>query len=466
MSSTEESLSEAGGGSPRATRGPRVAILGAGPVGLEAALAATDAGLEFTVYEAAPEVAASLRAWGHVRLFTPWEMNVSPRMRRHLGHQDERDQAPPAGSDACPTGRQLATEVCDRLAALPEIAPRLRLGTRVLAVGREGLLKHEEIATAERGRHPFRLLLATAVAGDGGTAPAEGAVGTSAGAASGGSSAAAATAREWVDLADVVIDATGTWGHPNTLGDGGIPAPGERQLAGEIRRTIPDLSREAEDWAGRTVLVAGAGASAQTAVRDLAELARAAPDTRVIWALRHADPDWGSPPGDPLPQRARLAATARELAAGGSPAVTAERGVVVEEIARQPSNGGGSDSGRFAVTLRRIEASGQAGNGRRQVLVDRVLSLTGAVGDHQLYRQLQVHECYATSGPIKLSAALLGAAAGDCLEQTSHGVEALTNPEPGFFILGSKSYGRNNAFLLRVGWEQVAEVFAALAGQG
>ena len=29
-------------------------------------------------------------------------------------------------------------------------------------------------------------------------------------------------------------------------------------------------------------------------------------------------------------------------------------------------------------------------------------------------------------------------------------------------MLGSKSYGRNNTFLLRVGWEQVAEVVEAL----
>ena len=29
-------------------------------------------------------------------------------------------------------------------------------------------------------------------------------------------------------------------------------------------------------------------------------------------------------------------------------------------------------------------------------------------------------------------------------------------------MLGSKSYGRTNTFLLRVGWEQVAEVFEAL----
>jgi len=313
------------------------------------------------------------------------------------------------------------------VAALPEVAPHLRLGTRVTAVGREGLLKHEEIATAERGRRPFLLLLAER---DGG---------------------------ERVELADVVIDATGSFGQPNSLGDGGIPAPGERQLGGEIRRSIPDLARDAADWAGRTVLLAGAGASAQTAARGLAELARAAPGTRVIWALRRAEPTWGSPPDDPLPERARLATAAAELADGASPAVTAARGVVVAAVARAAGVDGGD--GRLAVTLR---AGGGGADGVRQVTVDRVLSLTGAVGDHQIYRQLQVHECYATCGPIKLSAALLGAAAGDCLEQTSHGVEALTNPEPGFYILGSKSYGRNNSFLLRVGWDQVTEVFAAL----
>ena len=98
--------------------------------------------------------------------------------------------------------------------------------------------------------------------------------------------------------------------------------------------------------------------------------------------------------------------------------------------------------------------------------VDRILSLTGYVGDHRLYRQLQVHECYATSGPMKLAAALLGAGSDDCLTQESHGADTLVNPEPGFFLLGSKSYGRNPTFLMRVGWQQVEEVFGLLGGDG
>ncbi len=388
---------------------PRIAILGAGPTGLEAALAAAEAGNPFTLYEAAPTVAGNVRAWGHVRLFTPWDMNVSPRMRRHV----EAPEGP-----ECPTGRDLAERVFEPIAALPEIAPNLRLGVRVLSVGRQGLLKHEEIASPERGKRPFRLLLA-----DG-------------------------SGREWTETADVVIDATGTWGHPNTLGDAGIPAPGERAFGDEIRRDIPDFSREAEDWAGKTVLLAGAGHSAQTAVRDLAMLSLRAPGTRVIWVLRNPQPDWGPHlKDDPLPERGKLSAQGAAFAAGFLPAVEARLGFVVEEVSRP--------NGRFAVTLRN-------GNGTETVEADRILSLTGFVGDQGLYRQLQVHECYATCGPIKLSAALLGAGNGDCMAQTTHGAETLANPEPGFFILGSKSYGRNNTFLMRIGWEQVGEVFGLL----
>ncbi|HEV2852441.1 MAG TPA: FAD-dependent oxidoreductase [Thermoanaerobaculia bacterium] len=388
---------------------PRIAILGSGPTGLEAALAAADAGFPFTLYEAAPTVAGNVRAWGHVRLFTPWEMNVSPRMRQHL---EAAGREVPGGPEY-PTGRELAGKLFEPLASLSEIAPDVRLGTRVLSVGRQGLLKHEEIATAERGRRPFRILLSDE------------------------------TGREWTETADVVIDATGTWGNPNTLGDGGIPAPGERSFAEEIRRDIPDFSLEAADWAGKTVLLAGAGHSAQTAVRALAEL----PETRVVWILRNPEPSWGTHAGDPLPERARLAAEAAALAGGASPAVEVRRGVAVEEVAKP--------NGRFEVVLRN-------GSGSERIEVDRILSLTGAVGDHGLYRQLQVHECYATCGPIKLSAALLGAGSSDCLAQTTHGAETLTNPEPGFFILGSKSYGRNNSFLMRIGWEQVGEVFGLL----
>ncbi len=395
------------------TAKPRLAILGAGPTGLEAALAAADAGLPFTLYEAGPAVASHVRAWGHVRLFSPWRLDVSRRMRRHLG---AAGQAPPDG-EACPTGAELVERLLAPVAALPAVAPHLRLGARVLAVGRRGLLKHEEIATAQRAARPFRLLVA----------------------ANGG---------ERIEEADAVLDCTGTYGGPNALGDGGIPAPGETELASRIARHLPDLAAEEGAWAGRRILLAGAGHSAQTAAVALAELAARRPGTRVVWPLRSPEPRWRIDAADPLPERSRLTAAARAVAEGDG-AVLPLQGVVVEAL-RAAGDG-------IEVTLR-------AGDGtRRTETVDRILSLTGYLGDHLLYRQLQVHECYATSGPMKLAAALLGSGAdSDCLQQTSHGAETLVNPEPRFFLLGSKSYGRNTTFLMRVGWEQVGEVFSLL----
>ena len=101
------------------------------------------------------------------------------------------------------------------------------------------------------------------------------------------------------------------------------------------------------------------------------------------------------------------------------------------------------------------------------MVVDRVLALNGGVGEFGLYRQLQVHECYASAGPMALAAALLaaGGGGGDCLAQAGAGPEALRTPEPGFFILGAKSYGCTSQFLLRLGWEQVDDVFGLLEAE-
>ncbi len=374
-----------------------LAVLGAGPTGLEAALAGVQRGWDVTVYEQAPRVAGHVRDWGHVRMFTPWAMNVSPRAAALVGV--------PAAA-ACPTGDEYAAHL-DRVAAhLPDV----RLSTQVLQVAREGLLKNEEIGTAARGARPFRLLVRRP---DG---------------------------REVVERADVVLDCTGTYGGPLPAGQGGIPAPGERGLEHRIVRRIPRFDGA---WARRRALLVGAGFSAQTAARDLA-----AAGADVTWAVRRERPVWGAVEGDSLPDRAALVRSSERLAEGAVPGARVLRGVTVEEFREE--------DGDVVVTLRR------PGGESAEVRADVVVSLTGGIGDSGLYRQLQVHECYATEGPIALAATLLGAAGGDCLAQTSAGVDVLRNPEPRFFVLGSKSYGRTNTFLLRVGWEQVAEVVDAL----
>lgn len=399
----------------------RIAILGAGPIGLEAALAASQAGLPFTVYEASLAVAGNVRSWGHVRLFTPWPMNVSSRMRDALAAAGRE----PPGGDRCPTGWELVEEVLEPVAALPSIEPNLRLGTRVLEVGREGLLKSDEIGTGTRGERSFRLLVRLP---DG---------------------------SERVERADVVLDCTGTYHNPNALGAGGIRAPGEEEVSDLIIRRIPDLEApeldgEAPDWDGERILLVGAGHSAQTAARDLADLMDRAPETRVTWVIRSREPTFGAVEDDPLPARDALVERAAELASPGSP-FDVRTGRSVEALRPSPEG--------IVVTLGGPEVDAE------EVTVDRIVSLTGSVGDARIYRQLQVHECYATSGPMGLASALLASSSVDCLVQESQGPDTLRNPEPDFFILGRKSYGRNSTFLMRVGWEQVEEVFSILAPQ-
>lgn len=389
-----------------------IAILGAGPTGLEAALATHEHGYSFTLYESAPCVAGHVHGWRHVRLFTPWKMNMSARMRRALDRQGSA--IPPL--EECPTGGELMDRLFRPLAESDEISGNLKLGTRVVSVGREGLLKHEEIGTAGRAQRAFRILVEDA---DG---------------------------KESLETADIVLDCSGNT-VPNTLGGSGLPALGERRLESRIDRDVP-TSEAAERLAGQTVVLVGAGHSAQTALEALSEVAGRHPQTHIHWVLR------GDAPGiiedDPLSERRRLMSHAARLAESGSEFLTVHRQSTVDAITE-------SDDERLTVVLRKE-------HGNEEIVADRILALTGKVGDHLLYRQLQVHECYATSGPMKLAAALLGASggAGDCLAQTSLGPDTLRSPEPGFFILGSKSYGRRNDYLMQVGWQQVDEIFELL----
>jgi cation diffusion facilitator CzcD-associated flavoprotein CzcO len=53
-----------------------VAVIGAGPVGLAAAAHLLTRGETPIVFEAGSAVAQSVRAWAHVRMFSPWGFNV------------------------------------------------------------------------------------------------------------------------------------------------------------------------------------------------------------------------------------------------------------------------------------------------------------------------------------------------------------------------------------------------------
>src|SRR5215470_454088 len=122
-----------------------LAIIGAGPIGLEAALAAVDRGFDVHVFERG-EIGAHPRAWGHVRMFTPWRMNVGPAGRAHL----ERTGWTMPDAETCPTGEELADRLLAPIAALPELKDRVHTHAQVVHASRRGLLKGDLPGRSER----------------------------------------------------------------------------------------------------------------------------------------------------------------------------------------------------------------------------------------------------------------------------------------------------------------------------
>ncbi len=403
-------------------------MVGAGPIGLEAALQATHLGFDVRVYEAG-RVGRHCLEWGHVRMFSPWSMNCSPLGLRVLAGEGRPPYRDPA---ECPSGRDYARRYLAPLAGSAALRGRVLEGRRVVAIGREGLTKSDRIGDPARASGIFRILVEL-----------------------GGS--------RTVETADRVIDASGTYGRHRHPGDGGIPVPGEERAGRLIDYHLPDvLGRDRRRFAGRRIIVIGSGYSAATAAVALRDLARASPGTRVVWSYRR---DTLSPcerfPDDPLPLRDALAAEANALAAGSDPAcLTPAPGTLLTAIRPvRPGPGPPRRSPGLRVTLRR-------GKSTRTLRVDRVVALTGYEPDRSIYAELQIHECYATGGPMKVAAALIagGAASADCLSAPAADASSLANPEPGFFILGSKSYGRNSSFLIRNGIEQVRIALGQLPG--
>jgi glycine/D-amino acid oxidase-like deaminating enzyme len=389
-----------------------IAVIGAGPVGLAAAAQLIARGLEPLVLEAGPEIGQAVRAWGHVRMFSPWRYNTDAAARALL--EAEGWTAPEA--EAYPTGAELVARYLAPLAATQALRGRIRTGARVVGIARadHGRL-HDG---AGRDAAPFVLHVETCC----------------------GIQAVHARA---------VIDCSGTWGAPNPAGAHGLPAPGEARNADRIAYGIPDvLGAARETYAGATTLVVGAGHSAMNAVLDLVALAKEAPGTRILWAFRRplGAVNFGGGARDGLAQRGALGAQAQALVESG--AVTALAPFLIDRIAR--------DGAALAVT-------GRQGERVTMLRAGRMIVAAGFRPDLSFLREVRLGLDPAVETTPAL-APLIDPNLHSCGTVRPHGEAELRHPEAGFWIAGMKSYGRAPTFLLATGHEQVRSIAAALAG--
>jgi hypothetical protein len=394
-----------------------VCIVGAGPIGLEAAIYGLKLGYDVHVLEKG-ETGHHIRQWDHVQMFSPWKYNRSSLGMELLKEASARVQFP--DDEYCPTGEEFLRDYLLPLSKLPLLKKRIHTAVRVLAIGKNNLGKQELIGSPARAGRLFRLLLRDS------------------------------RGQESMHNFDVVMDCSGTYSQHNWAGNGGIPAIGEQELQNEIVYKLDDVAGgKSRMYINKKTLLLGHGYSAATTLFQFHELIREYPHTSLVWIIRsERTMPYELIENDALPLRSELARTANEIASNPPKNITVVRRANVEAVKKHGK--------QYTVTI------DQAGT-KRNITVDRIIANVGYSPDNSIYRELQVHECYASRAPYKLAAALLGETSKDCLAQSSHGADTLKNPEPNFFIIGSKSYGKNSNFLLRTGIDQVKEVYSLIA---
>lgn len=396
-----------------AQAGLPVAVIGAGPVGLAAAAHLLARGFTPLVLEAGAEVGSNLESYRHVRLFSPWQYNVDKAARRLL--QAHGWSAPP--QDGLPTAGEIIDLYLKPLARLPALAPHIHTGQRVLQVARAGF---DKVKSRGRAAAPF-------------TVRTQGAQG------------------EQDHTVQAVIDASGTWSQPNPLGGNGLPALGEAAAAERIDYGMPDILGAARAaYAGLRVLVVGAGHSAAGSLLALAQLAEEAPGTQIVWAVRGKQLArvFGGGEADGLPARGQLGQRLRALKDSGRLELHTDFRIHAIE-----AQGGAL----------RVMGSDPAGTAPSIEGVERIIAATGARPDLQLTRELRVrHDPWLES--TDALAPLIDPNEHSCGTVRPHGHRELAHPEPGFYAVGAKSYGRAPNFLMATGYEQVRSVVAALAG--
>src|SRR5690242_19828211 len=91
----------------------RVAVIGAGSIGIEAALYAKACGFAVAVYDRGP-VGEHMRRWGHIRMFTPFGMSCTPLGLAEV-RREKAGRSLPAEGDPI-TGRQFVDSYLTPLA--------------------------------------------------------------------------------------------------------------------------------------------------------------------------------------------------------------------------------------------------------------------------------------------------------------------------------------------------------------
>lgn len=380
------------------------AVIGAGPIGLAAAAHLQARNLPFFVVEAG-DLAQNVRSWAHVKLFSPWQYNIDAAAKALL---EKTEWVAPA-DEVIPTGKELMDAYLTPLAAI--FHKNIYRHHRVIAITRE---ESDRLKSTNRANVPFQLYVETPNGMK-------------------------------IMKAGAVLDATGTWGNPNPALSNGLWLDAEKKLQQWIDYKIPNVAENKASYANKKLAVIGGGHSAINSLLQLAELKAEFPQTTITWVLRkkRVEDAFGGGSNDELAARGELGLRIAKFVKDGTIAV--ETPFRIQSIVKT------AQGIQLKAATHKLEG------------FDRLIVNTGNRPDFQLHSELRF-EAEAITEAVPALAPLIDPNEHSCGSVAAHGEQELRQPEPNFYIVGSKSYGRAPTFLMATGYEQVRSVVAHLAG--
>ncbi len=412
----------------------RLAIIGAGPAGLEAALYARFLGYDIAVFDRG-RVVERLRSRRHLPTLQPFRSLCSPLGIQALEAQHDGFQTPVA--DSSPTIGEWLDRYLLPLAATDLLADHIRENTEVLAVGRAGFLRGEMADDPDRGDYSFRVLF---------RASEERAL-----------EGRASEEHERIEEFDGVIDASGL-DMPRFLGESGIPAIGE--LAARRcdklpwRNVPPDLAGiDLETFRQQRIVIVGETLDAALSLRSACELSERFPQTRVTWITRRlvdvVDVDSPGPIEEP----------------------TGDFGDAVLQLIRDTNALARSPnrvqllSGTAIHAMRAMERESNAAPWRLELIgkhagtleCDWLLGHVGFRVDERITSELHVRRCPARDR-------VLGDALDIAMNPSRHRVSASDGviAEPHYHVIGNKRAGKPLGVTFAQCLEQIQRLFAIL----
>ncbi|REK75582.1 NAD(P)-binding domain-containing protein [Paenibacillus paeoniae] len=386
-----------------------VVIIGAGPIGLAAAAQLALRKVPFVVLEAGAGVAANIRNWQHVRLFTTWGNNIDADAKQLLERQGW--ELPPVTE--LPTGADLISKYLEPLSEVPEIKSSIRYNAKVISIAKKN---QDKMKSANREQVPFVIY----IHGEENNSRLE---------------------------ARAVIDATGTWSNPNPIHTEGVWLQDEQLLQDEIIYGVPNFEKDSIVFKGKHVAVVGSGHSALNTLYELAQIKKTDAATSITWILRKdVALTYGLQEKDSIEARGSLGVNIRKLAEAG--VIQIKTPFYIHETFERDEK----------VVIR-----GELLGREEELVVDKIIANTGNRPNFEFLKELRLHNDPITESNHHI-ASLIDPNKHSCGSVPLHGEQQLRHPEKDFYIVGMKSYGRAPTFLLATGYEQVRSISAYLSG--